>query len=326
MSAGSIPANLRPYLPSTMLQADGVTLKPGIDADKAAEVAKGVQAKAGALPPAEARLFLAMVAGADLAPNGKLPADLEKTLDAFVATASQVQTLAISGNALDFLARVMIEQSAEQRKDALNDRLAARSQAKSELLDQAGKLKDSAEKMSSSALTSMIVTVVMSAVAIAGSVASVVGTVGGAMKNASAMKEMTGDVGKLAPTMSKVDAGTAAAKMMKAGAFTSDKVETLANSAQRFNVAAQVGSQVSQTANQIGGGVSNYTSTVGQADAKNLEAQGSESAAKAQETQAIGDVRKEQQQALDQMVQSIIQFLKDLKEAKAQQMQALTRV
>lgn len=307
MSAGSIPAELRTYLPSSLFQADGTTLKPGVDADKAIEVAQGIQAKADAMPPAEAAIFLAMVDAADLAPGGQIPADIEGAIEAFATAASLVSTLAISSNALDFLARVMIEQAGEQRKSALQDRLSAREIAKGELLNQAGKMDEEADKLSSSAKTAMIVSVVMSSIAVVGAVAGAFASGFSAVKQAGALKSALAGGESMATVGSNLGA-------------MAGKASSIASSV------GGAASSVAQSSNQIGQGLSGYYSTMGQADAKHLEAEGQRSAAEAQETQAEGDIAKEQQQALDQMVQSIIQFLKDLKEAKAQQMQVLTRV
>ena len=119
--SGAIPEGLRTYLSNSLFQADGATLKPGVDADKAIEVAKGIQAKAGAMPPAEAKLFLAMIGAADMAPGGKIPADIDKSIASLASSAALVSKMSISGNSLNFLARVMIEQAAEQHGDYRGD-------------------------------------------------------------------------------------------------------------------------------------------------------------------------------------------------------------
>lgn len=350
MTSG-ISDSLRPYLPTSLFQADG-NLKAGVTPEQATAVAKGIQAKAEALPPAQAKLFLAMVGSASLAPDGKLPADFDKAIESFTAAASRLATLSISSNALDFLARAMIEQSAEQRKSALNDRLQARELAKGELLSQAGKMQEEANKLSSSALTSMIVSVTLAAISAATSVVSMGLSIGGALKGASAAAKATaafdkagqsvGDATQKATAGVTKAASTATKALDKIDDTVSEATSKTVRAFERMQVGqkaqeASTGAKVMNTLggglgslgqlqNQTGQGVGSYIATTGQADAKRLEAEGSVDAAQAQEQQAIGDLRKEQQQALDQMVQSIIQFLKDLKEAKAEQMRAFTRV
>jgi hypothetical protein len=70
----------------------------------------------------------------------------------------------------------------------------------------------------------------------------------------------------------------------------------------------------------------NVASTWAQADAKNIEAEGSIDAAEAQEAQAAADIKKEIQQGLDDLIKAIINFLKELKEAQVNQMQSLTKL
>lgn len=317
MTSGIAPG-LQPYIPLSLLQSDG-SLKSGVDPAAATKIAQGIQAKAATLPPAEAGLFLALARGSDLAPAGKLPPDLGATLDKFAAAAHTLGNVSGSTSPLNFLARVMIEQASEQRKNALNDRLAAREMAKSELLSQAKAMRDEADTLASSSKTAMIVSVVMASVSIVAGAISMGSSIASAARGAKAV--------------------TAAREGMEAGNEGGTKVlskaEIIAKSMKApeqdkgARVLGSIGSgsgSIGQGSGQLGQGVSGYYSTQGQADAKNKEAEGSVHAAQAQETQAKGDLRKEQQQALDGMMQSIIQFLKDLQEAKAQQMQALTRV
>ena len=102
-----------------------------------------------------------------------------------------------------------------------------------------------------------------------------------------------------------------------------DASQTVGKGAQNL---AKLGDMTSQTAGQLGQGMTRYNEASTEAASKVKDAEGQEAAASAQEKQAQGDLRKESQEALDQMVKSIIQFLKDLQEAKADQMRALTRV
>ncbi|RVU14211.1 hypothetical protein [Methylobacterium oryzihabitans] len=282
MSTTAVSDQLRPYVPASFY--DGANLKAGISVQQAESVAAGIQSRAGELPPAQAAIFLALVGAADLAPSGKIPDDLGKALDAYVAAAGSVKLGSLSEDSFGFLARAMIEQAADARKNALQDRLDARAAAKTELMSQAATLteqsqtlKDGAEKSLDASIAFAVVSIVISAVSVG------IG-VGGMVKGAA----------------------TEAGKALS-------------------GIAQGVGT-IGSTFGQLGPGVSGYQSTDAQATAKGQEAQGAIDAAMAQEKQATADVKKEAQQALDEMVRSIINFLKELSDAKAQQMQSLTRV
>ncbi|WP_375453307.1 hypothetical protein [uncultured Methylobacterium sp.] len=287
MSAGTVPEGLRAYVPPSFYQGD--SLKPGVDVDQAIQVAQGIQARAEALPPAEAKLFLAMIAAGDIAPGGQVPADLEETLDIYAGAAAALGSRVGGGDSLEFLARVLIEQAAEQRKNALDDRLNAREQAKTELMSQAQMSTDQAKELKDGAVKAMIVSIVFSAVSIVASVASVgVGLNG---------------ISKLGSTTASV------AETGKALGGMSQSIGGLAT-----------------TANQVGQAGSGYASTDAQATAKEKEAQGAVDAAMAQDLQAKGDMKKEMQETMNDMIKSIINFLKEMADAKAQQMQVMTRV
>lgn len=281
MSAGTVPESLRAYVPPSFYQGD--SLKPGIDVDTAIQVAQGIQARAEALPPAEAQLFLATIAAGDIAPGGQVPADIEETLDIYAAASAALGSRVGGGDSLEFLARVLIEQAAEQRKNALDDRLNAREKAKTELLSQAQSLKDQADTLKDGATKAMVTTIVMSAVSLAISIVSV----------------GTGATG----------AGDAGSDFGKALGGLSQSISGLSSSM-----------------NGLGQGLSNYFSTDAQATTKEQEAQGATDAAEAQNTQAEGDIQKDMQEAMNDMIKSIINFLKEIADAKAQQMQVMTRV
>lgn len=282
MTTTSIPDNLRPYVPPSFYQGD--SLKPGIDVDQAIQVAQGIQARAEALPPAQAELFLAMVRSGDIAPGGEIPADLARTLDTLANVSAMLGDGSIWKDSLDVLARAMVEQSAEQRQNALKDRLSARDQAKTELLSQAETLKNQASELKDGAMKAMIISIVLSATSIVMSAGSAVGF-------------------KIGGAKTTTETGATAANGIS-GAFSS----------------------MAQSVGQIGQAGSGYASTSSQAKAKEYEAQGQIDAAESQTQQSIADIKKEAQDTLNEMVKSIINFLKELQDAKAQQMQAMTRV
>jgi hypothetical protein len=83
-----------------------------------------------------------------------------------------------------------------------------------------------------------------------------------------------------------------------------------------------VGNAISQGINQTGAATSSFL----QADSKDLEAQGSRSAADAQEAQSLVEFKKEVQQNLEDLLKAVIQFIKALQDAKVEQLAATTRV
>jgi len=63
-----------------------------------------------------------------------------------------------------------------------------------------------------------------------------------------------------------------------------------------------------------------------QADGKMKEAEGSEMAAQAQYQQSEADKAKDVQQAFEDTINKLIEFLKDMMDSKANQMQAMTKL
>lgn len=281
------------FLPSNFYDTSGNLT---VSQDEAARVSGLVESKVAQMPPAERELFLLMLQGADLAPNGTVPADLGATLDRMEAAAAALNRLADMGsNSIDLLARLMVEQAGQQRKDALAERLAAREQAKSDLMDQASKMKEAADKLVSGALQNMIISIVTSLASAALSVVSAAKATQG-LSSAKDAKGLTD--------------GAQQAKLGVAGGH---------------NALGQAWGGGSQAVGTLGGGIGNYAQTLEQSDSKKLEAEGSMKAAEAQYAQGQADIKKEMQDALNQMIQSIINFIKEMKEAEVNMMQAITR-
>src|SRR5262245_27836990 len=130
VNSGNSPYNM---LPSSFF--DPKTNALLVDEATAQKVQSGIQAKLDSLPPIGDAAFLQMVA--DLVPGDvDTPQKLQATLDNFELAAAQLgnadsQVIAFVGDISKMLARLMIEQTSQQRQNALNDRLFAREQAKS---------------------------------------------------------------------------------------------------------------------------------------------------------------------------------------------------
>jgi hypothetical protein len=282
------------YVPASFYDSSGQLT---VSEAYAQQVSNSVAERVANMPPAEAEMFLALLRSADLAPSGELPPEeMNAALSRLETAAAALDRLFNSeGNIIDLLARVMIEQAAQQRKDALEERLAAREQAKSQLLDQAGKMKEAAEKMLSGALVAMITAIVVAVVTVAISAYSI----GKAGQGLTAAKDAKG-----------LEGGAQQARLAQASALSGK---------------GQAWGGVSQSLSGLATGVGNYAKADYEAQSKKIEAEGSEMAAEAQYSQSQADIKKEMQDALNQLIQSIINFIKEMKEAEVNMMQAITR-
>lgn len=263
---------------------------------QAEAVQSGIQAKIENMPPAEKRLFLQQVA--NLAPGDvSTPQKLDEMLDRFEAAASKLASLfdssAFVGDIAKFLGRALIEFAAEQRKNALDERMAAREAAKAELMSQAGKMEAAAEKMMTGAITNLVMGVAAGAISIAGGIASSVGSFAAIGKMSAAMKSGSDQAFKSAEALSTAFSG--------------------------------IGSAVRSGGDMIGAG-GRGAEGITQAEAKKTEAEGSRDAADAQFQQQTADLKKDIQQQMDEMIKQIINFLKEMREAEVDAMRALTKV
>ncbi|QJP15551.1 hypothetical protein G3545_18955 [Starkeya sp. ORNL1] len=327
-------ATLQTLLPPSFYQNGQLTVSD----TEAQTVAAGIQARIADMPPAQKEAFLALMQlSTKLAPiNGDPPADIETTLDGLESLAGKVAQLLQSSSSIEFLTRAMIEQAGEQRKEALEGRLNARETARGELMAQAGQMKEAAEKMMAGAITALVLTVVMSAVSLVAAGMSSFQ----ASKNLAAMKNDANNMTKIdgikQDALGKLDKNDAHydkdldslnkefdLQGLNSSFTTSQSNMNLFQS--KLQQATNIGT-IGQTVNQLGQGAANAASSITQAQSKELDALGSISAANAQYEEGQADMKKEMQQALDDMVKQIINFLKELQEAKANHMQALTKV
>lgn len=190
-----------------------------------------------------------------------------------------------SGNSMNFLARVMIEQEGQQRHDAVAERTAMRQLARASLLSAAGELNKQADAMQQAAIISLVVTCVTAALSMA---ASAVGTGIG----------MKGSVGEAA-SGSQLQSATS-----KLGGF--------------FSAAAQ-------SATKMGEAGANFASTEGQVEVKKSEAAQKIDEANAQQYDAQADLKKGMMEALDHMLQELIAFLKNQQDSTAERFAAFTK-
>lgn len=309
-----ITPDLAPYVPLSFREggrAEGALL-PTITEAQAAQVAQGIMERTKNLPPAAAQLYLAMVEAADLAPNGQVPANVDAALGALEQAVTLLSSLSVSSADLDFLARALLEQTAMQRHEALQQRLNAREFARIDLLTQAAEMNEQAKNMRDGAIASVVLSVVAAAVSVVGGAFSLKSS-GTALKQADeslALTEKSAIIG--------IKSRAGKALTAEAGSLSTT---SQANSAYGQGIGVITGG-VSQALGSLGG----MSKSLADADGKFNEAQGATAAAEAQNKAAVGDMAKEVQGALDDMIRAIITFLKELQEARSQQMQAFTRV
>gem|GEM_PF-4415643 len=309
----TINPSLTPYLPASFKNADG-SLKPGVDPGFAQSVASKAQEHVSHMPPAQQSLFLSLLSSAtDLSPQGgTLPNQIDpklQDLDAKSAAISQFMGLATD---INILSKLMIMHANESRKDAMNQRLAAREDAKTQLMAQAGQEHQAATDMRASAVVALVMSVVSVAISFVQ-----MGAAGAATGKASAKLNELGDAPKMSENMTPEETAN----------FNNDKATYDRGMAKvtQLNNESTIASTKAGMTNTLGQGLSSYASTEGQAEAKEAQSQGDADGALAQDDMAKGDQAKEVFQAADDLVKQIINLLKDLKDSKAQEMASITR-
>ena len=322
----SINPNLAPFLPPSFTDQSGnLTVSKAV----AEQVASKVQQHAQALPPAAAQVFLSLLKSPDLAPSGgQAPANLDASLSKLEGAANTISSFLGLATDINILGKLMIMHANEQRKNALDQRLEAREEAKTNLLNQAGQDMKAAGDMRSGAIASLVLSVVSAAVSI--------GMAGFSMsKSAGAAKELKGLSSEplQAPKATEPQVKQPNGKM-SSGISERDQIEfdvakqNRGEHLQRIgatNTEAQNLATMGQTLGGLGSSLANFANTEGQAESKEDSAIGEKDAAMAADANAQADMGKEVQQAADDMVKQIINLLKELKDSKAQEMQAITR-
>ncbi len=272
------------YLPSTFTDKSGNLT---VSAQKAKDVSFSIEMRARSLPEVERGLFLALLKMPNFVPPSKM--SHEKIGDSLVKFENAARLLADESGSVDnakALARALIELASLGRKDALNARLSARTEAKAALEGQAGKLKESASELMRGAVTSLILTVVSSAITI---VASTIA------------------IGRTGKGLSDFNSANINSAELQAIGGQASSIGALGNGAAG-----------------LASGAGNFASTHSQAASKVIEAEGSILAAEAETIRSDGDVRREQEQALFETIKNTIAFIKEMRDADVEQMRAIT--
>lgn len=202
---------------------------------------------------------------------------------------------------IDELARVVVEEAAAQSRQALDQSRNQADAAKAELMSQAGALRQEASEMMAGAIASLVMTVVSSAISI--------GSATGQLKMMASVKAPGGEeFEKMSPEEQK-----------EAKASYQTEVQKVNTEVGAYNMLTSGITQFTQ-------GLGTFVNTIYQAEAKETEAKSAEDAANAQQLQSYSDQSQKIAQDLGKLADQIIAILKEINDAKAQMMQAMTRV
>ncbi len=263
----------------------GALAKQGADSAQAKEpatdVSKGIQGTANNLPEALRKDLAVLLQNPNLSPKASTDAANDPGVAAKFAQIEQLLNSSNNSDAARLLGRLMVEIGAQQRQEALADRLNTRNAAKAELEAAAGKLEASADATRKGALMNMVFSMVAGAISIG------------------------------------FAAGTA--KMTGAGlkGVEGDK-QLIAAQAQAVSGGGQGLSGLSSAAGAGAGGMM-------EANAKTLQADQQRISAEAEVTKGEGEMEASEQQALQEFVNQIIQFIKELRDAEVEQLAVVTR-
>ncbi len=224
----------------------------------------------------------------------------------------------------DVLAKLMIEFAAMGRQQALDSRLQARENARSQLMGQAAETREAADKALAGAIIAGVISIVASVVSIGGGI-SQLGKAKEMVKLSSQADTATqaanqaSSFSKGADGASKVGAEKMAASYEATAKAANTSLNTLQSGAQGTQMLVQgISGLVNALAQMIKGGLD--------AGAKMDEARGQEMAADAQIEQSNSDLAKKVMDELEELIRTAIQFIKEMKQAEADLMQSMTRV
>ncbi|MEM8797306.1 MAG: hypothetical protein AAGE61_17230 [Pseudomonadota bacterium] len=323
------------YLPASWINSSGELT---VTKQQAETFAAGIQSRIADMPEAEKGIFLAMLKSPNFTPAADPSnSNTAAALDAFEEAASRLADLPFVADVAKLLARAMVENAGQQRKEALNQRLSSRLEAKEQLDRQAGDLSAAADKMRTGAITALVLTVVTAVVSIVMSAVSLRGMKGNMaeLKNAGQQTQQATQLSNQAAQTSKIasnTSGTAATKLNTQAAQMSNQanemnvnakisLETVSASSAKAQQTASMGGAIGGMGSSSAGAVQSLTG----AQAKDLEADASEEAAEAELTKSEADVDREVQQALDEFMKHLINFIKELRDAEVEQMAAVTK-
>ena len=314
--------------------ADKAAAKAGLaGADQAADVGTGhLSIKASSV--AQLAAFFGDLQGSR---GGTPPGEVSSGQSAQL---ENLLSASISGDTATFLARAMIKLYGEQRHENVLSRMQDGLSAQQQLMGAATQLDAQADKMQSAALTSLITTVVSSAITIGTSGASALGKTKAIGQEIKAMKsEMKASkeldnlsaLQKEVKTADKAGAGTPGlgADLKRVEGDLNHEImsakaafKQAEKSQVKYGLVGQVGEGVAKSISAGG----DFNSKMTESENKHSEADVKRMEAEAQYFQTQGDLAKGRAEALDDMIKQILTFVRDQQDAKAERMQAFTRV
>ena len=246
----------------------------------------------------------------------------------------------------DMLATLMVEFSGMQRQQALDQRLASRDAAKSQLEGQAAETREAAIKEIAAAAVSLVMAVVSFAV-----------SVGGAAKMGKEVKEGLGaskdvmnaekSIGKLEEKLGGIEkkirimegqvdstAKTDALKKLKVEKAATELELTLEKSTSKIKGLEADGhlkksdiiNQYTNAVNTLVKGLSETISGTLRGSGKLDEAQGQVLAANAEDTQADADALKHFMDSIDDLIHTALEFIQKLNDAEVELMASASRL
>lgn len=246
------------------------------------------------------------------AAESRLQAVLDKLNDPDLPLDERMAAFASLINDPDILAELMIKFASMGREQALDARLAARDQARSQLMGQADETREAAQKAIQGAITNFAFAVAAAAISIGTAV--------------SGLKSLTKVKGMNAQTLDLNFKANAPMQDVASKARYEGMAKASSN-------AADVALQSSQHQNAIYQSLTRIMDASGQAiqgglagSAKIDEAQGQELAALAQDTQANADVAKQQMEDMQEMMKTAMAFIKELNRLESELMANFTRL
>lgn len=278
--------------------------------DKTGSGAIGVQ---GASTPPVTRQGQSKI---DLTPTGRQNAtqqEIEEAQSRFEGALGQLN-LTLYTDIGAIIARALVEQTGLQRANAVLQKTLAIQSVQGALLNEAQKDRDAADKMRSSALTTMIISVVVSSVTIVVSAISLGNSLkqGRAQDRAKELDEVATDVAKNVNAGGKVDADVVE-QINDAATAAADVATKVGAEAKRVNEVLEMVKKLTELTKSLG----DYFQRLSEADIKNLEADAKELAAQAQYLQTLVERQKANEEALNEFIKAMVKFLADLAEAFA---------
>ena len=307
-----------PKLPSTSGTDPGFQVGDTTPESNVNGTGRGSSSETGAVPPPPSPPPGVVIVDSQPLPEdpGAAASEMEDILKKIQDDPNLRETLMAaigSGANAEEIAALMIKLSNMSREEVLDQRLQARSAARSDLQGAAAEMKEAATKQFAAAVVSAVVAGISAGVSLGASVSSI-------KSSAQAI-----NTSKQANTAERLASETKATGDSIAPELkeTSKNLGALAESQ---TLAARRTADIGTAISRIGTGVGDLISGALQGDAKIDDSQGKLKEASATDEQAAADVTKKAMDDIEEMVKSAIQFLKAMQSAEVDLMASMTRV